>query len=175
MTLQEQAWQSGLVVLFDDDETTPEWNRNDWPPLEGGWRSGHASVVLDHFDTDDNHHNHKRQSVVVLGGWKQGPGYVNSILVLNLAESHKQWRGGPPMNQSRHGHAAVVCNGGVYVMGGYNGRSYLDCIERIDSNDCCHHLRFQVHRRSIGSCWIVGYQRDEKDVVLLRFTTDTLL
>ena len=38
------------------------------------------------------------------------------------------------MNKKRSGHAAVVCNGSVYVMGGYNGR-FLDCIERIDAND----------------------------------------
>ena len=31
MTLQEQARQSGLVLL---DEI---WNHNDWPALEGGW------------------------------------------------------------------------------------------------------------------------------------------
>ena len=43
-TQQEQAWQSGLVPL---DETA-EWNFEDWPPLEGGTRWDHASVVLDH-------------------------------------------------------------------------------------------------------------------------------
>ena len=133
-TLQkEQAWQSGLVL---SDETA-EWNQNDWPPLVGGWRAGHTSVVLDHPDTDgnDNNNNNKRQTVVVLGGYQTVQGALDSILVLNLAESTKQWREGPRMNQKRSGHATVVCNGGVYVMGGYNGSSVFDCIERIDEND----------------------------------------
>ena len=123
-TLQKQAWQSGLVLL----DETPEWNFEDWPPLAGGWRYYHASVVLDHPD------NKTEQTVVVLGGYRTGYGEVNSILVLNLADPDKQWREGPPMNKSRRGHAAVLCNGGVYVMGGRNTAT-LDCIERIDAND----------------------------------------
>ena len=129
MTLKEQAGQSGLV-LFD-----AIWNHNDWPPLEGGWREEHATVVLDHPDKDDNHKNNKRQTVVVLGGRLHCQCVTKSVLVLNLAESNKQWQGGPPMNKSRRGHGAVVCNGGVYVMGGSNGYSWLDCMERIDVND----------------------------------------
>ena len=133
-TLKEQAWQSDLVLPDD----TAEWNENDWPPLAG---RGHASVVLDHPDKDNNNNNNnnnnnKRQTVVVMGGIQQRRGYVNSILVLNLAEYNKQWREGPPMNKARYGHAAVVCNGGVYVMGGDQrvGES-LDCIERIDVSE----------------------------------------
>ena len=129
MTLKEQAWQSGLVFLDEREE----WNENDWPPLEGGWREHHASVVLNHPDTD-NASNNRGQTVVVLGGRQQGQGKVNSILLLNLADPDKQWREGPPMNKRRQEHAAIVCNGGVYVMGGYNG-TFLDCMERIDSND----------------------------------------
>ena len=129
-TLKEQAWQSGLVLL----DETPEWDENDWPALMGGGREYHASVVLDHPEEHDND-DHKRQTVVVLGGWQPDQGIVNSVLVLNLADSNKQWREGPPMNKRRNRHAAVVCNGGVYVVGGYNGRLYLDCIERIDANN----------------------------------------
>ena len=128
-TLKEQARQSGLV-LSDD---TAEWNENDWPPLEGGWRSFHTSVVLNH-PVKSNFNNDKAQTVVVMGGWQQDQGGLDSIFVLNLAESNKQWREGPPMKKKRSGHAAVVCNGGVYVMGGNNGVN-LDCMERIDSND----------------------------------------
>ena len=130
MTLKEQAWQSGLVLL----DETPEWNFEDWPPLAGGWRERHASVVLDHPDTE-NDNNNKKQTVVVLGGYQQGQGDVNSVLLLNLVDPNKQWREGPPTNKSRRGHAAVVCNGGIYVIGGYNGNSRLDCIECIDEND----------------------------------------
>ena len=73
----------------------------------------------------------------LLGGFKQGQGYVNSVLALNLAEPNKQWQEGPPMNKKRDEHAAVVCNGGVYVMGGYDERSF-DSIERIDADDLLH-------------------------------------
>ena len=128
MALQEQAWYSRLVVL---DETA-QWNFEDWPPLEGGWRRFHAAVVLNHPGTEDNHN--KRQTVFVLGGHQTDQGYVNSVLSLNLADPDRQWREGPPMNQSRRGHAAVVCNGGVYVMGGMT-RYSSDCIERIDANE----------------------------------------
>ena len=129
MTLKEQAWQSGLVL---PDETA-QWNETNWPPLEGRWRIEHASVVLNHPD-QDNDTNNKGQTVVVLGGRQRGRRSVNSVLVLNLTDPNKQWREGLPMNKSREGHAAVVCNGGVYVMGGFNGGS-LDCMERIDCND----------------------------------------
>ena len=70
--LQEQAWQLGLVLL---DETA-QWNRNAWPPLEGGWRYDHASVVLHHpNNTKDNknknNNNNRGPTVVVLGGYRQ--------------------------------------------------------------------------------------------------------
>ena len=129
-TLQKQAWQSGLLL----SEKTPEWNEDDWPLLYGGWRLFHASVGLDHPDEDDNNNN-KGQTVVVLGGFQQGQGHVKSVLVLYLADPDKQWREGPPMNQKRAGHGAVVCNGAVYVMGGSNAGSSFDCIERIGSTD----------------------------------------
>ena len=130
LTLQEQAWQSGLVLSNE----TAEWNQNDWPPLVGGAREYHASVVLNHLDTDKDS-NSKRQTVVVLGGYQADPGSLDSVLLLNLADPDMQWREGPPMNKSREGHAAVLCNGSIYVMGGYTGDSRLDCMERIDAND----------------------------------------
>ena len=130
MSLQEQASQSGLVLL----EETTQWNQNDWPPLVGGWRKDHASVVLNHPGTD-NDNNNMGQTVVVLGGYhQQDQDSTNSALVLNLADPDMQWREGPPMNKTRLGHAAVVCNGGVYVMGGYNDDRIFDCLERIDVN-----------------------------------------
>ena len=132
-TLKEQAWQSGLV-LSDD---TPEWNQNDWPPLDGGWREYLATVVLDHLDEElhnNNNNNNKGQTVVVSGGYNHNIDTTKSVRVLNLAEPNKQWQEGPPMNKKRYGHAAVVCNGGVYVMGGYDDGS-SDSIERINAND----------------------------------------
>ena len=131
MTLKEQAWQSGLVLSHE----RPEWNENDWPPLEGGWRYHHATVVINHPDHDNNNNNNIRgQTLVVMGGWHQRQGGTNSVLVLNLADPNKRWREGPPMNKKRYEHAAVVCNGVVYVMGGYD-EGPLDCIEQIDDDD----------------------------------------
>ena len=131
-TLKEQAWQSGLVLL----NKTPEWNEDDWPPLEGGWRSLHATVVLHHPNKNDDNNN-RRQTVVVMGGRQQGKGTTDSVLVLNLSDPDKQWQQGPPMNKKRDEHAAVVCNGGVYAMGGYDEGSF-DSIERIDADDMLH-------------------------------------
>ena len=126
-TLKEQAWLSGLVL----SDKTPEWNFEDLPPLEGGWREYHTSVVLNHLGADNN-----RQTIVVLGGYRAGQGELDSVLVLNLADPKKQWREGPSMNKARYKHAAVVCNRGVYVMGGYTNRySSLDCIEQINATD----------------------------------------
>ena len=138
MALKEQARQSGL---FLSDEAT-EWNETDWPPLDGGGRCDHAAVVLDHHHETTDHNNntdekHIGQTVVVLGGYQQDVVRVtNSVLVLPLAEPDKQWREGPPMNKSRQGHASVVCNGSVYVLGGHEqGDSTFDCIERIPVHD----------------------------------------
>ena len=120
-TLQQRAQQSGLVFA----NHVSQWNVNDWPPLLGGAREGHASVVLDDPKQDD-----RAQTVVVLGGDKHSQIY-KSVLLLNLPEENKQWREGPPLHNNRTLHAAVVCNGGVYVIGGHNGSSPLDTIERI--------------------------------------------
>ena len=126
--LKERALQSGLVL----SDETPEWNENNWPPLEGGWRWHHATVVLDHPDEDNN--IIRGQTVVVLGGYHQRQGGTNSVLVLNLAVTNMRWREGPSMDKSRREHAAVVCNGAVYVIGGHNQGPW-DCIERIDVKD----------------------------------------
>ena len=122
MSLQNYAWQSGLVLL------EPKWNENDWPHLEDGGRWMYASVVLDHLDQDNN----KGQTVVVLGGIRDDGWATNSVHVLNLSEPRKQWRNGLPMNKRLVDHAAVVCNGGIYVIGGFDHGTSLDCIEWLD-------------------------------------------
>ena len=121
-----------MGLAFIDEK--PKWNEKDWPPLEDGWRSLHASVVLHDSDDRDND-NGKAQAVVVLGGCKLDLGHLNSVLILNLEEQYKMWREGPPMKKSRRALAAVVCNGSLYALGGHNGNSSLDCIERINVND----------------------------------------
>ena len=132
-TQQQHANQSGLAFLdINNNSNEPHWNTSDWSTLLGGWRRWHASAVLDHPDQDNT-----AQTVVVLGGKKQNQGFTNSVLLMNLAEKTKQWWEGPPLSSNRALHAAVVCNGGVYVIGGDSGSSRLDSIERIDVENLC--------------------------------------
>ena len=125
-TIQEQALLSGLAFLSYDNETVPKWESSEWPPLLGD-RCGHASVVLDHPSK-------QHQTVVVVGG--QGiVDTVDTVVLLNTREKNKRWRKGPGLNEKRFCHAAVVCNGGVYVIGGWGNVSELATIERIDVDD----------------------------------------
>ena len=82
--------------------------------------------------------------VVVVGGdvssTEGGP--TNSILRLtkNNSDNAWSWQPGPAMTQKRFAHAAVVCQGHVYAIGGGNGdedEDYptLDTLERIAVND----------------------------------------
>ena len=123
MTMQEQARLSGLEFL-DDSSLEPQWSttREEYPPLLGGWRFGHASLVVDH----DN----EEQSIVVLGGGTKGKSTTDSVIVWD--SSTKQWRQGPSLNEERNYLAAVTCNGKVYAIGGSNGGHNLDTIESID-------------------------------------------
>ena len=118
MTMQEQARLSGLEFL-DDSSLEPQWSttREEYPPLLGGWRLEHASVVVE----NDN----EVQSIVVLGGATKG----HSVIVWD--SSTKQWRQGPSLNKKRCYVAAETCNGNVYAIGGWNGHN-LDTIESID-------------------------------------------
>ena len=121
--LQEQARLSGLEFL-DDSSLEPQWSttREEYPPLLGGWRFGHASLVVDH----DN----EEQSIVVLGGRTKDHSAADSAIVWD--SSTKQWRLGPSLNEKRLFLAAETCNGKVYAIGGCNGGHVLDTIESID-------------------------------------------
>ena len=126
MSMQEQPRLSGLEFL-DDSASGPQWSttREENKPLLGGWRHGHASVVVDH----DN----EVQSIIVLGGQTKDYSISDSVFVWD--SSTKQWRQGPSLNERRRYHAAETCNGKVYVIGGWNcdnGCHNLDTIESID-------------------------------------------
>ena len=89
--------------------------------------------MLDHPEQDGN-----AQTVAVMGGNKPNhQGCTNSVLLLSLSDENKRWQEGPPLNNNRVSHAAVVCRGGVYVIGGCNRSSDLDSIERIDVAKLC--------------------------------------
>ena len=155
MTLQEQARQSGLFL----PDTQSEWNEKDWPPLEGGWRHLHASVVISHKEKNNNNDDEEGETVVVVGGYHQGPEQINtlncttnSVHVLNLSKPEKQWQKGPPMKQKRDKHAAVVCNEAVYAVGGWNDENpALDCIEQIPVHDLLQSC--STSSRSIKGHW----------------------
>ena len=71
------------------------------------------------------------------------------------------------MNRRRSHHAAVVCNGGIYVMGGSNTASLdcMDCMERIDSNDLSVHdshwttLNCRLSTQRFGCCAVAVHNR----------------
>ena len=123
VTMQERARLSGLEFL-DDSSLEPQWStrREEYPPLLGGWRCGHTSVVVDY----DN----EVQSIVVMGGETKGHPYSDSVVVWD--SSTKQWRQGPSLNEERDYFAAETCNGKIYVIGGENDCDILDTIECID-------------------------------------------
>ena len=93
MTMQEQARLSGLEFL-DDSSLEPQWSttREEYPPLLGGSRYGHASLVVDH----DN----EEQSIIVLGGRTNNHHPTDSVIVSD--SSTKQWRQGPSLNKTRY-------------------------------------------------------------------------
>ena len=114
-TMKDDATLSGFVFT-----NFPQWNDQDIPPLLGGWRYRHASVVLENPD------NEEEQTIAVFGGRTEHEDPTNSVILLNVGKSPKGWREGPKMKQQRRGHAVEVCNGWVYVIGGYDGNSRLN-------------------------------------------------
>ena len=129
--MQEQVRLSNLVFPDTNKDEMPQWKSDSWPPLLGGSRFQHASVVV-------NSENKEQQTVVVIGG-QTAKGGTNSVLLMDLEKETKEWTEGPSLNQNRDCHAAVVCNGSVYAMGGYctTMGEYchdlcMDSIERID-------------------------------------------
>ena len=135
MSIQEQVSLSGLA-FSDADQSSRQWKSVDWPDLLGGWRWNHASVVL-----DDPYDRENQQIIVVLGGDMQdeenNSGTPTDTVILlhsNGAESGNSpmWYEGPIMRSARASHAAVVCNGYVYAIGGrkYHGLD-LNIMDRI--------------------------------------------
>ena len=131
-SIQKQALRSGLAFLgCDNDDDVPQWTTTEWPTLLGGWRSHHASVVVDH-DED-------QQTVLVAGGYNTNKyGSVretSSVLLLSVGANEKKWKEGPDLNFCRMDHASVVCNGTVYILGGVSGAKAQAVIEKMDVVD----------------------------------------
>ena len=134
MTIQEQALLSGLVFADRKDEREPQWrpSSENWTPLMGRHMQDHASVVVHHPAMN------RDKMVVLLGGWPvptyDGP--TNFVSLWNVGDS--RWQTGPPLQEKRRNLASVVCNGAVYAIGGFNGHTALDTIERIHVGDLLH-------------------------------------
>ena len=146
--MEKQALLSGLGVL----ECGNVSDSNKWPPLLGGWRCFHASVGIDHEDVqDDSDEKIQSHTIAVLGGKKQNEGETSSVILLKVQGEENQWVEGPSMNDKRFGHAAVVCNGHVYVIGGHDETSGLDSMERIPIEN----LLYPTSTTSINHdiCW----------------------
>ena len=125
--MQKEVKLPKLVFLDTDNNEEPQWKSDSLPPLLGGGRWFHATVVVKDKENE-------QQIVVVIGGYKSS-GETDSVLLTNLGKDKKECKEGPNLNIKRHGQAAVVCNGAAYVLGGYDGSSHLDSIERIDVDD----------------------------------------
>ena len=122
--MQEEARLSNLVSADAEKDGLPQWKSDSWPPLLGGSRCSHASVIV-------NGENKEQQTIVVIGG-ETAKAETNSVLLMDLDKDKKEWREGQSLNQNRLDHAAVVCNGSVYAIGGGCNGKRLDSIERID-------------------------------------------
>ena len=130
MKIQEQASLSGLVFADSKDKIEPQWrpSSNIGPPLLGRHVWGYGLVLVHHPAM-----NHKM--VIVLGGRLSCP--TNLVSLWNVGEN--RWQNGPPLQEKRRNLATVVCNGAVYVIGGFNGHTVLDTIERIHVGDLLHY------------------------------------
>ena len=125
VTMQEQAHLSGLHFLDRGDGTEPKLTSSKSPDLMDASHGGFAWIVLDQ----------PGQIFAVTGGSTRMD-LTNSVMILNAGEETKMWQEGPTLNEARSFHAAVVCNGGVYELGGDVFHGFpLDTIERIDIDD----------------------------------------
>ena len=135
MSLLRPLAQFSRLAFTDcsDIQEEPAWRPSEWPPLPGGWRLQHTSVVVDHPDKDQG------QIVIVLGGYHGHGSDLNSVLLLNVDDHKKGWREARArLNEARSLCAVVVCNGALYAIGGEYDEtqdSSLSTIERIYITD----------------------------------------
>ena len=130
MEIHKQAFKSGLVFADDKDQKKPKLRPNGWPPYLGkrGFFNGSVLVVR----------RPAGEEIVVLLGGCDIPNYVpcNSVVCFNV--QNQKWQEGPCMHENRYSPASVFCNNAIYVIGGDNGSSPLDTIERIEVEDLVH-------------------------------------
>ena len=126
MGIQKTAFEFGLLFANDKDQKRPQWRPTGWPPCFGECRSTHGSVVVRRCQDEE--------ILVLLGGCATTTCFpFNSVVCFNVQS--KKWQKGPCMHEKRARPASVLCNNAIYVIGGYNGRSAQDTIERIQVDD----------------------------------------
>ena len=102
----QQAELSGLAFLGSSSssqqqqQSQAQWQAdpNQWPPLAGGRRYGHASVVV------QEPYNPQHDQLVVLMGGKHANDYAtNTVILLPCwkTRTRNEWMQGPNMNVAR--------------------------------------------------------------------------
>ena len=110
----ENALCSGFL-----DIPAPKWDQMVVTQMNEEW-FGHAAIKIE------------QQQILSVGGL--GGNYLKTILkTTEIYNSQtERWLKGPDRNEKWAGPATALCNGKVYVVGGSNGRTFLDTIEYLD-------------------------------------------
>jgi Kelch motif len=75
---------------------------------------------------------HSSRIVIVVGGWCSG----DAISSVERYDPHgNEWRMVAPMSKRRCGVGVSVLNDLLYAVGGHDGQSYLNSIERLVHRD----------------------------------------
>jgi hypothetical protein len=75
-------------------------------------------------------------TLYVMGGADNAQRYLCSVERCSLHGG--VWQPCAPMNSTRYGFAAVSLNGFIYCIGGYDGETWLDSVERYCPDRCMH-------------------------------------
>ena len=82
-----------------------------------------------------------------MGGWCSGDAISS---VERFEPRNNEWRMVSPMLKRRCGVGVAVLNNLLYAVGGHDGQSYLNSIERFESSMCLRSL--QIHSKFIFGC-----------------------
>merc|ERR1719499_2964533 len=99
-----------------------------------------------------------RGNMIIIGGSERGNGHTNIVQQYDMKA--KEWKKISQTKFVRHSHKAGVCDGQLFVLGGYGTRGtankryrFLDVLEIYDNTDknwVVHPLRMQFPRKDFG-------------------------
>jgi kelch-like protein 20 len=69
-----------------------------------------------------------------VGGWCSGDAISSVEIYDPLASANNEWKIVAPMNKRRCGVGVAILNQQIYAVGGHDGQSYLNSVERYDPN-----------------------------------------